>query len=158
MQNKNSIIKDFFYSAFIAILPTGIYILVHESIFGAPSSIDYGYWLLFSFLGTTLIIFLIRRLFPRKVWIKMCFILYSSMFAIIVLLDYINGPIICNQAGGDYSSTSFTIPGVYDIDGEYHIGRENNRPDYVCYITTEQLEKINPKANFYKYVDFVIEN
>ncbi len=155
MQKIIPIIKDFLYSAFIAILPTGIYILVHESVFGAPSRIDYGYWLLFSFLGITLIIFLIRRLFPRKVWIKMCFILFFSMYAIIILLDYINGPIICKQVDGKYVSPN----GVYDINGKYHgFSHKYAHESPVCYITSEKLKEINPEAQFYKYVDFVIKN
>lgn len=153
MQNIIPIIKDFLYSAFLAILPTLLSFIVWD--FVPEPSIGYDWVVLISFLTFTFIVFILRQLLSEKRWQKTCFFLFFSMMALLILVT-INGWVICNHIGGEYKEAY----GATDINGvkhSYYSGGDNFG-DNVCFITPDELKKINPEAPFYKMVAFVIEN
>ncbi|MDQ5971133.1 MAG: hypothetical protein QG566_79 [Patescibacteria group bacterium] len=154
MQNIIPIIKDFLYSAFIAILPTVMSFLLWEVV-PIPSRLGVGGVILVSFLVFTFIIFITRRQNSKKIYYIVCLVLLLSMPAFIIYRNY-NNRIICEKLDGkDVTLPYITFEVIRDIDGDVHSGDKYGM-DKVCYITSKKLKEIDPKASPYKWVDFVV--
>jgi hypothetical protein len=159
MQNKNSIVKELFYSAWLALVPALVSVVLYDLTKNLePTPLGFCLKLLFSLLIITFIIFAIRQKLSKNVLRIIGIIFLVSIFSLVIFISSMK-EIICRKLGGTNSRVSMT--GVLDINGEFHPPSSTRRDfgiTHVCYVTSEQLQKINPEAPFYKYVDFVIKD
>lgn len=156
MKKVISIVKDFLYSAFIAVLPTLLITFVYDVIYGEKvPSFGYGWWFLIVFLISTVVIFIIRRQDSKKInnIVGLIFLLGGALMIIFIQMK---GRTICRQVGGQYVTLG-RLDSVRDIKGNYHSG-DRYGLEKVCYITKEKLKGINPDKYSYRYADFVIKD
>lgn len=156
MQKIISIIKDFLYSAFIAILPTMLSMFVSDVIYADKEpSIGYGWSLLIVFSIATVIIFILRRQNSKKLYNTVGLIFLLGLVFMIVFI-HTKGRGICKKVGGTYVTLG-VLEDAKDINGDHHSG-DSYGLEKVCYISKEKLEKIDSNDYSYRYVDFVIKN